>query len=91
MSTEKRYSRVYFTPTVSHCSLSTLIGLSILYTIQNEFLVEPGWKVIVAIAPGSHQQENEINRQLNDKERVAAALENPRLINLIDTATRYSL
>ena len=33
----------------------------------------------VYITPGSHNTEESLNRQINDKERVAAALENPSL------------
>ena len=33
----------------------------------------------VFIAPGTHNTEESLNRQINDKERVAAALENPSL------------
>ena len=56
---------------------ATLIGLSIraklLYTLPNRY------KVGVSIVPGAHIQENQINKQLNDKERVTAALENNHL------------
>lgn len=33
----------------------------------------------VYISPGTHNTEESLNRQINDKERVAAALENPTL------------
>lgn len=33
----------------------------------------------VMITPGSHVSEVEINKQINDKERVAAAVENPNI------------
>ena len=56
---------------------ATLIGLSIrtklLYTLPTRY------KVNVSIIEGAHIQENQINKQLNDKERVAAALENNHL------------
>ncbi|VEL10133.1 unnamed protein product [Protopolystoma xenopodis] len=38
----------------------------------------------VAIAPGAHDKEDEVNKQLADKERVAAALENPALLRMIN-------
>lgn len=34
--------------------------------------------------PGTHDSEDEINKQLADKERVAAALENPALLKLVN-------
>jgi len=40
--------------------------------------------VSVKIAPGTHVSEGPINKQLADKERVAAAMENRHLIEVID-------
>jgi hypothetical protein len=74
---------VEFTPTVPHCGMSTLIGLSIrvrlLRALPNRF------KVDIRVKPGSHQSEHAVNKQLNDKERVAAALENPALVDVLET------
>ncbi|KAI9456675.1 hypothetical protein BJY52DRAFT_1275355 [Lactarius psammicola] len=74
---------VEFTPTVPHCGMSTLIGLSIrvrlLRTLPTRF------KVDIRVKPGSHQSEHAVNKQLNDKERVAAALENPALVDVLET------
>ncbi|KAG5228655.1 MIP18 family protein [Salix suchowensis] len=36
------------------------------------------------VAPGTHATEAAVNKQLNDKERVAAALENPNLVDMVD-------
>jgi len=44
----------------------------------------PYFKVDVTVSPGSHSSEIAINKQLNDKERVAAALENPNLLEKVD-------
>ncbi len=33
----------------------------------------------VMVTPGTHVSETEINKQINDKERVAAAVENPNI------------
>ena len=38
----------------------------------------------IAVAPGTHASEEAVNKQLNDKERVAAALENPSLLAMVD-------
>ncbi|KAJ7736528.1 hypothetical protein B0H14DRAFT_3117815 [Mycena olivaceomarginata] len=73
---------VEFTPTVPHCGMSTLIGLSIrvrlLRALPNRF------KIDITLKPGSHQSELAVNKQLNDKERVAAALENPVLVQTVE-------
>ena len=44
----------------------------------------PRFKVDIRVTPGSHQNEAAINKQLGDKERVAAALENPQLLNMVN-------
>ncbi|KAF3449603.1 hypothetical protein FNV43_RR10334 [Rhamnella rubrinervis] len=41
-------------------------------------------RVDIRVAPGSHATEAAVNKQLNDKERVAAALENPNLLDMVD-------
>ena len=41
-------------------------------------------QVDIAVAPGSHSTEAAVNKQLNDKERVAAALENPNLLEMVN-------
>lgn len=50
------------------------------------------FKVRVSISPGTHASEAAINKQLADKERVAAALENSHLLQVVnqclDTAVR---
>ncbi|KAL6511287.1 hypothetical protein OROHE_020511 [Orobanche hederae] len=40
--------------------------------------------VDVRVAPGSHKTEAEVNENLNTKECVAAALEDPALIDMLD-------
>ncbi len=38
------------------------------------------------ITPGGHSTEEAVNKQLNDKERVAAALENPSLVQMVNSS-----
>ena len=73
---------VNFTPTVPHCSMATLIGLSL--RVQLLRALPSRYKVDICITPGSHASETAVNKQLNDKERVAAALENPHLTEVIN-------
>ena len=42
------------------------------------------FKVRVTITPGTHASEHAVNKQLNDKERVAAALENAHLLGVVN-------
>jgi len=74
---------VEFTPTVPHCGMSTLIGLSIRVRLLRALPAR--FKVDIRVKPGSHQSEQAVNKQLNDKERVAAALENPALVDVLET------
>jgi metal-sulfur cluster biosynthetic enzyme len=74
---------VAFTPTVPHCSMATLIGLALSVRLKSS--LPPRFKVRVGIAPGAHSDEAAINKQLADKERVAAALENPNLRAMVGT------
>jgi len=74
---------IEFTPTVPHCGMSTLIGLSIRVRLLRALPTR--FKVDIRVKPGSHQSEHAVNKQLNDKERVAAALENPALVEVLET------
>ena len=73
---------IQFTPTIPHCSMATLIGLCIRVKLLRSLPTR--FKVQIEIYPGSHQSEAAVNKQLNDKERVAAALENNHLLDIVD-------
>ncbi|POO02535.1 Protein AE7-like [Trema orientale] len=73
---------ITFTPTIQHCSMATVIGLCLRVKLKHYF--PPHYKVDIKVSPGSHANEESVNKQLNDKERVAAALENPNLRQLVD-------
>jgi len=73
---------VHFTPTIPHCSMATLIGLCLSVKLLRS--LPPRFKIAVVITPGTHNSEHEINKQLADKERVAAALENPHLLKVVN-------
>lgn len=74
--------RVEFNPTVPHCSLATLIGLCLRIKIERN--ISHKLKLDIYIKKGTHSTEDEINKQINDKERIAAAMENPNLKNLVE-------
>jgi len=79
---ETNHVTVEFTPTVPHCGMSTLIGLCIRVRLLRS--LPDRFKVDIFVKPGSHQSEHAVNKQLNDKERVAAALENPVLLETVE-------
>ncbi|KAM9937207.1 hypothetical protein OXX80_003256 [Metschnikowia pulcherrima] len=72
---------IKITPTITHCSLATLIGLGI--RVRLERSLPPRFRIRILIKEGTHQSENQVNKQLNDKERVAAACENDQLLSVI--------
>jgi len=84
----KNYVFVQFTPTIPHCSMATLIGLCIRVKLLRS--LSSRFKVKVQIYPGSHQSEDAVNKQLNDKERVSAALENVHLLDLVNKCIAYT-
>jgi len=82
------YVRVYFTPTIPHCSMATLIGLCIRVKLLRS--LPERFKVDIAVTPGTHQSEDAVNKQLNDKERVAAALENSHLLDVVNNCIAHT-
>ena len=69
--------------------MATLIGLSIRVKLLRS--LPQRFKVTVRIQPGTHASEGAINRQLNDKERVIAALENPHLLGVVNTCIKSGM
>jgi metal-sulfur cluster biosynthetic enzyme len=72
---------VEITPTITHCSLATVIGLGV--RVRLEQALPPRFRVDVRIKEGTHSTGDQVNKQLGDKERVAAALENAQLMGVL--------
>lgn len=62
--------------------MATLIGLCIRVKLLRS--LPQRFKVRVEVTPGTHASEAAVNKQLNDKERVAAALENAHLLGVVN-------
>jgi metal-sulfur cluster biosynthetic enzyme len=82
ISEEEVWLTITFTPTVPHCSLATLIGLCIRVKLERSLNFK--FKLDIRISEGAHSIEEDVNRQINDKERVAAAMENPDLQKIVE-------
>ncbi|KAI9142267.1 hypothetical protein BKA69DRAFT_1069312 [Paraphysoderma sedebokerense] len=80
---------VRFTPTIPHCSMATLIGLCIRVRLLRS--IPERFKVDILVTEGTHQSEKAVNKQLNDKERVAAALENSHLLEVVNQCLSTTL
>jgi hypothetical protein len=63
-----------------------LSGLTICFKLRR--CIRRSAKICVAIREGTHYQADDINRQLADKERVSAAVENDYLMRVIKTGLR---
>lgn len=61
-------------PTTPHCHLVQQIGLSIHLRLKRELPGFSAMKVKIFCEPGSHLKQEEVEKQINDKERIAAAL-----------------
>lgn len=79
---ETKVVQVEFSPTINRCSMAPLIGLSIIVKLLRTLPEQ--MKLDVRISSGTHDAEEAYNKQLNDKERVAAALENNGLLSVIN-------
>ncbi|EEY17626.1 FAM96B [Verticillium alfalfae VaMs.102] len=73
---------VEVTPTITHCSLATVIGLGIRFRLEQA--LPPNYRIDVRIKENTHSQDEQVNKQLGDKERVAAAVENDTLKGVLD-------
>lgn len=83
---DELWIRIEFTPTVPHCSLATLIGLCL--RVKLERSLQQRFKVDICVSEGTHSIEGDVNKQINDKERVAAAMENPNLREMVEECVR---
>lgn len=79
---ESKVITIEFSPTINRCSMAPLIGLSIIVKLLRTLPEQ--MKIDVRISSGTHDAEEAYNKQLNDKERVAAALENSNLLSVIN-------
>ena len=69
--------------------MATLIGLSIRAKLSRA--LPKRFKLSVSIEPGTHETEDAINKQLADKERVSAALENAHLLGILNKCIREGM
>lgn len=68
--------------------MAQIIGLMIKVKLVSALPLN--MKITVLITPGTHVKELEINKQINDKERVAAATENPNIVRILKRGFRDS-
>ena len=79
---------VTVTPTMPHCGMVSLIVLSIHFKLLAALPQYHTWKVRIVIPDEAHHEAPSVQRLANDKERVAAALENPTIASELMRLTR---
>ncbi|OAG29510.1 hypothetical protein NEDG_00643 [Nematocida displodere] len=68
-------------PTIPHCSMVGLIGLSILYKVTK--IISSRYVVRVIVKKGTHTLDEEMTKQLEDIERTSSAFINPAIVATI--------
>ncbi|KAI3945231.1 hypothetical protein MKX01_034992 [Papaver californicum] len=79
---KQSHVRITFTHTKIHCPSVTTIRLCLRVKLMRS--LPSRYKVDIRVAPGTHASEAAVNKQLNDKKRVAAALELPGRVEMVD-------
>ena len=82
---DNRLITVYFTPTIEQCSFASLIGLSLKKKLLN--FISPKYNINVLIKEPKNESDKNINKQLNDKERLEASNLNDNIVQFCSTAT----
>ncbi|CAG9325811.1 FAM96A [Blepharisma stoltei] len=86
-ATDSNYhATIVWIPTKSTCSYANNIALCMRYKLQEEY-PDINLKLDIILKEGSHVTKMEIDKQVNDKERIAAALENPDVLQMIKKST----
>ena len=96
------YIEIEWVPTVPNCHLAMTIALCIKTKLSKELpqldkqiaqaTGKPSnlsnSKIDVLVQDGKHDTKAEIDKQVNDKERVLAAMENPAVVSAIEDLIR---
>ena len=80
-----RLITVYFTPTIENCGFASLIGLSIKKKLSN--FISPKYNIDVLIKEPKNETDRNLNKQINDKERLEASNLNKNIVDFCSTAT----
>ena len=74
---------ITWVPTTPTCGLALNIALSIRSKLEQQFTAKKWAKIDIFVQEGKHNDKAAIDKQVNDKERVAAAMENEHVRNAI--------
>ena len=76
---------VYFSPTIENCGFASLIGLSIKKKLLN--FISPKYNIDVLIKEPKSDNDKNLNKQMNDKERLEASNLNKDIVGLYSAVT----
>ena len=82
---DNRLITVYFTPTIANCGFASFIGLSIKKKLLN--FISPKYNIDVLIKEPKNESDKNLNKQMNDKERLEASNLNEKLVDLYSFVT----
>ena len=82
---DNRLITVYFTPTIANCGFASFIGLSIKKKLLN--FISPKYNIDVLIKEPKNENDKNLNKQMNDKERLEASNLNEKLVDLYSVVT----
>ena len=82
---DNRLITVYFSPTIENCGFASLIGLSIKKKLLN--FISPKYNIDVLIKEPKNENDKNLNKQMNDKERLEASNLNKNIIDFYSEAT----
>ena len=80
---ENRVITVYYNPTIENCGFINLIGLSIKKKLLN--FISPKYNIDVLIKEPKNENDKNLNKQMNDKERLEASNLNKKLVDFYST------
>ena len=78
---------VSFRPTIPHCSMAGIIGLAIKYQLSR--YISPEYWVRVFVLEDTHVNWKALGKQLNDRDRVMAALENQEMVDMLNSIVPF--
>ncbi|EAN76994.1 uncharacterized protein TEOVI_000181200 [Trypanosoma equiperdum] len=76
--------KVILQPTVPHCSLMEFICLCVYVRLREVFSLSNNAKFDITLVDGSHVRQRELEKQVADKERLAAAMEDKALLQEVE-------
>ena len=94
-----KHVKIFWKPSEPTCGFATHIGLAIRMKLDKELNLSEKIKFDLFIKAGGHRQykmskfltlvlitnKNIVNKQINDKERIAAARENEELMSFLES------